>query len=61
MVDQYNKNMLGVDKGDQLNSYSENSRKSLRLFSKAGLEFILGSVVSNSYTYTKNSMDSKGQ
>ena len=43
VIEQYNKNMLGVDKGDQLNNFTDNSRKSMQWFAKVGLELILGS------------------
>ena len=53
VIEQYNKNMLGVDKGDQLNSYTDNSRKSMRWFAKVGLELVLGSCMSNIYILHK--------
>ena len=47
VIGQYNKNMLGVDKGGQINSFTDNSRKSMRWFANVGLELILESCMSN--------------
>ena len=61
VVHRFNKNMLGIDKGDQLNSYSTNSRKCSRwLFVKTGLELMLGTVVSNCYIKYKQEFGYKG-
>ena len=49
VIEQYNKNMLGVDKNDQLNSFMDNSRKSMWWFANVGFEFIMGSCMSNAY------------
>ena len=53
VIEQYNKNILGVDKGDQLNIFTDNSRKSMRWFAWVGLELILGSCMSNTYILHK--------
>ena len=53
VIEQYDKNMLGADKGGQFNSLSGNSRKSMQWFVNVGLELILGACIHNAYILRK--------
>ena len=53
VVDQYNYNKVGVDLADQINSYSQQSRKTVKWYRKVAFDMILGVSISNIFLINK--------
>ena len=51
VIEQYNKNVLGVVKGGQHNIFTDNSRKSMWWFANVEVELIPGSCTSDTYIF----------